>query len=71
MLFRTSPFLHYLLHSDIQYSGVGRVWVQLLGGLEVHTHIILVLYECIWNGSTVSLVFPAFDDTGSLGSPPR
>ena len=32
---------------------------------------VLVLRECIWNASTVSLVIPAFDDTGSLGSTPR
>ena len=30
----------------------------------------LVLHECIWNGPTVLLVHPAFDDTGSLGFPP-
>ena len=29
------------------------------------------LRECIWKGSAVSLVLPAFDDTGSLGFPPR
>ena len=33
--------------------------------------VILVLRECIWNAPAVSLVFPAFDDIGSLGSPPR
>ena len=32
---------------------------------------ILVLSECIWNAAAVSLVFPAFDDTGSLGFPSR
>ena len=26
---------------------------------------------CIWNAPAVSLVLPAFDDTRSLGSPPR
>ena len=30
---------------------------------------ILVLRGCIWNAPVVSLVFPAFDDTSSLGSP--
>ena len=39
--------------------------VQLLGG-----QVILVLRECSWNASAVSLVLPAFDGTGSLGSPP-
>ena len=29
--------------------------------------VILVLHECIWNA--VSVVFPTFEDTGSLGSP--
>ena len=34
----------------------------------------LVLFffsECIWNAPAVSLVLPAFDETGSHGSPPR
>ena len=29
------------------------------------------LSECVWNAPAVSLVPPAFDVTGSLGSPPR
>ena len=33
--------------------------------------VILLLPECIWNTPVVSLVFPAFDNTGSLGPPPR
>ena len=32
--------------------------------------VILVVLECTWNAPAVSHVFPAFDDTGSLGSPP-
>ena len=32
---------------------------------------IVVLRECIWNAPAVSLDLPAFDDTGSLGSPTR
>ena len=51
--------------------GVGGVWVQLLGGQGARTRVILVLRECIWNAPAVSLVLPAFDDTGSLGFPPR
>ena len=47
--------------------GVGGVWVQLLG--VQGACIILVLRECIWNAAAVSLVLPAFDDTGSLSSP--
>ena len=46
------------------------VWVQLLGGQEVRAVVILVLRECIWNVPVASLVLPAFDDTGFLGSPP-
>ena len=33
--------------------------------------LVIVLCECIWNGAAVLLVISAFDDTGSLGSPPR
>ena len=52
-------------------TGVGGVWVQLLKVLGVRARVILVLRECIWNAPAVSLVFPAFDDTGSLDSSPR
>ena len=31
--------------------------------------VILVLCECIWNTAAVLLVFPSFDNTGSLGCP--
>ena len=31
----------------------------------------LVLRECIWNAPVVSFVLPGFDNTGSLGFPPR
>ena len=48
------------------------------GGIEVKTgrHLVgeavgLVLRECIWNATAVSLVLPTFDDTGFLGSLPR
>ena len=50
---------------------MGEVWVQFLGGEGARARVILVLRECIWNASAVSLVLPTFDDTGSLGSPPR
>ena len=33
--------------------------------------LVIVLRECIWNTPVVLLFFQAFDDTGSLGSPPR
>ena len=52
------------------YIWGGGVWVQLLGGQGAYAHVILVLCECIWNAPVVLLVLPAFDDTGSLGSPP-
>ena len=32
---------------------------------------ILILRECVWNAPMVSLVLLAFDDAGSLGSPPH
>ena len=41
------------------------------GSQGAHTHVILVLHECIWNAPAVLLVLPAFDDTGSLDSLPR
>ena len=45
--------------------------VQFLGDHEACSRVILVLLECILNAPAVSLVLPAFDDTGSLGFPPR
>ena len=50
---------------------VGVVWVQFFGGWGAHACIIFVLHEFIWNAPTVSLVLPAIDDTGSLGSLPQ
>ena len=44
---------------------------SIVGGQGARTRVILVLRECIWDAPTLSLVHPAFDDTGSLGSPPR
>ena len=58
-----SPFLNY-------NKGGGGVWVQLLGVQGALALVIFALRECILNGSAVTLV-PTFDDTGSLGSPPR
>ena len=43
----------------------------MLGGQVACARVILVLCECIWNAPPVPLVLPAFDDAGSLGSPPR
>ena len=50
---------------------MGGVWVQLLGDQVACARVIYVLRECIWNAHAVSLVTKAFDDTGSLGYPPR
>ena len=62
----------YIKHDYIYLSVKGGgIWVQLLGGQGAHTHFILVLCECIWNALKILLVLPAFDDTGSLGSPPH
>ena len=47
------------------------VWVKLLEGQGTRARVILVLRECILNAPVVLLVLPAFDDTDSLGSPPR
>ena len=62
-------FIHFTLYINIY--GVGGVWVQLLGGQKARSRVILVLCECIRNTAAVSLVLPAIDDSGSLGSPPR
>ena len=40
-------------------------------GQAARARVILVLRGYIWKATTVSLVLPAFDDTGSLESPPR
>ena len=52
-------------------NGGRGVWFQLLWGQGARARVILVLHECIWNKPAVSFVHPAFDDTSSLGSPPR
>ena len=44
---------------------------SIVGGLGDCTRVILVLCKCIWKAPAVSLVLPGFEDTGSLGSPPR
>ena len=52
------------------------IWGEGLGSIvgdqgALARVVFLVLSECIWNVSAVSLVLSAFDDTGSLGNPPR
>ena len=42
----------------------------MLGGLEICDYV-HVVHECIWNALVVLLGLPTFDDTGSLGCPPR
>ena len=44
---------------------------SIVGGSRACALVILILRECIWNAPAVSLVHPPFDDTASLGSPPR
>ena len=53
------------------YIYMGGVWIHLFRGQGVHGRVILVLCECIWNARVVLLVHPNFDDTSSLGYPPR
>ena len=55
----------------IYMCGEGGGCVQLLGGQGARAHVIHVLRECIWNAPAFSLVLPAFENTGSLGSPLR
>ena len=56
--------------------GIIYIWVggesgfTCWGGQVAHAQVI-VLCECFWNAPTVSLVLPAFEDTGSLSFPPR
>ena len=50
---------------------MGGIWVQLLGSQGARACVILVLRECIIYTPAVSLVLPAFDDTGFLGFPSR
>ena len=66
---RLSP--HKYINIYIYIYGVAGVWVHLMGGQGAYARVILVLHECIWNAPAVSLVLPAFDHTGSLGSLPR
>ena len=56
------------MHIHLILYGVGGDWVQLLKGQGSRA---CVIRECIWNVPAVSLVLPAFDSTGSLGSIPR
>ena len=52
------------------YIGWGSLG-SIVGGQAARTRVILILRECVWNAPAVLLVLPAFDDTGSLGSPPH
>ena len=50
---------------------MGGIWVQLLGGQVVEVRVVVFSRGCVWSAPVVSLILPVFDDTGSLGSPPR
>ena len=39
-------------------------------GVQGAALMLFLFCECTWNASTISLDLPAFDDTGSLASPP-
>ena len=52
------------------YMGWGSLG-SIAGSYGGTTCVIPVSCECIWSAPMVSLVLPAFDDTGSLGSPPN
>ena len=43
---------------------------SIVEGQGTRAGVIFVLRECIWNAPLLSLVLPAFDNTGSLGSLP-
>ena len=45
--------------------------MNCLGVRAARARVALVLRQCIRNVPAVSLVFPTFDDSGSLGNPLR
>ena len=51
--------------------GWGESGFNCWGVQGTRDRVILVLRECIWNTSVVTLVLPGFNTAGSLGSPPR
>ena len=50
---------------------LGESGFNRLGSQGLRARVILVLRQCILDEHAVLLVLPAFDDTGSLASPPR
>ena len=48
------------------YKGGGNLG-SIVGGSGARARVFLVLRECIWNLTAVSFVFPAFDNSSSLG----
>ena len=56
---------------NIYIYGVGEYGFNCWEVRGARARVILVLPECMWNAPTVSLVFPAFDDTGFFDYPPR
>ena len=71
MAIHANDINYYPLNRYYFCSGVGGVWVHLSEDQEVRDHVILVVRECIWNALVILLDLPTFDDTGSLGYPPR
>ena len=51
------------------FNGVEGAWVQLLED-QGPAFVLFLFYANVSNAPAVSLVVPAFDDTGSLGDPP-
>ena len=49
--------------------GLGESGFNCWGGQTTRASVIHVLREYIWNVPAVSPFLPAFDDTGSVGSP--
>ena len=58
------------VNSIIDLVWSGGFWVHWLGARGARGCVIVLLREYICN-AIVLLVFPTFDDTGSLGYPPR
>ena len=57
--------------SYIRYCYYGCIYIFRWGGESQGSIVILVISECIRKAPAVMLFLSAFDDTGSLGYPPR
>ena len=65
-----SHWYFYSIHPYVDLH-IHKLAVFHCGGVVVCACVIHVLCECIWDAPTVPPFLPAFDDTGSLGSPPH